>query len=467
MLKYTSTIQTEGDDYNSQVATDLKVYDSVFITNHPLYATTIVVGDVNIAPISFPDAYIVDQNGVLNVNSENGVLANDVDTNSIQAALEASTSNGNLTLNIDGSFTYTPNENYYGSDSFTYRAFDGVEYSEISTVTITVNQVFTWNELIAGLHETRVIDDGGTLDTSRLTTELDAIGETNFNNASLVWTASSGFKVSKAYSVKPSDGTGDFTVDRNSTATYVDKDGLIKTAQANEPRFDWSSGKPTLLVEPQTTNLITYSKDFTQWVSSQIQIIPNAIPSPVQGVNATKVYPISSGQFSSNIYFNVSGNSARIFLKKGGKDWVYLYNGNANTNIWINLSSGVAGTVRSNVLEYKINSLVDDWLEVLVKWTVNATRLAVYMTDGDNNASYTHNNDDGIYIFGASMGGWGSYIPTNGSTFTRLKDNIYNTLPASGQVEITFADNSTQLISGNAGETFTLPEGLIKEIKMI
>ncbi|MDQ3820672.1 MAG: cadherin-like domain-containing protein, partial [Acidobacteriota bacterium] len=49
--------------------------------------------------------------------------------------------NGTLTLNQNGSFTYTPNRNFSGTDSFTYRASDGQLDSNVATVTITVNAV--------------------------------------------------------------------------------------------------------------------------------------------------------------------------------------------------------------------------------------------------------------------------------------------------------------------------------------
>src|SRR4029077_12508671 len=38
----------------------------------------------------------------------------------------------------DGSFTYTPTKDFFGTDTFTYHAFDGVNSSNIATVTITV-----------------------------------------------------------------------------------------------------------------------------------------------------------------------------------------------------------------------------------------------------------------------------------------------------------------------------------------
>src|SRR5262249_27061497 len=59
----------------------------------------------------------------------------------LPASLVSGPAHGSLTLNAGGSFTYTPNANYYGPDSFTYRANDGSLNSNVATVSITVNAV--------------------------------------------------------------------------------------------------------------------------------------------------------------------------------------------------------------------------------------------------------------------------------------------------------------------------------------
>jgi len=48
-------------------------------------------------------------------------------------------------LNTNGSFSYTPNSNFNGVDSFTYKANDGCDNSNIVTVSITINPVNTQN----------------------------------------------------------------------------------------------------------------------------------------------------------------------------------------------------------------------------------------------------------------------------------------------------------------------------------
>ena len=70
-----------------------------------------------------------------------GVLGNDSDADgdALTAVLASGPASGSLALNGDGSFSYTPNAGFAGTDSFTYRAFDGALYSNSATVSITVN----------------------------------------------------------------------------------------------------------------------------------------------------------------------------------------------------------------------------------------------------------------------------------------------------------------------------------------
>ena len=101
--------------------------------------TGITVGN---PPVANNDSYSINENTVLTVAAP-GVLANDTDPqgNPLTAVLATGPAHGSLTLNSDGSFSYTPANNYYGADSFTYQAYDGQAYSGVATVSITVNRV--------------------------------------------------------------------------------------------------------------------------------------------------------------------------------------------------------------------------------------------------------------------------------------------------------------------------------------
>jgi predicted CXXCH cytochrome family protein len=97
----------------------------------------------NAPPVASDDSYTTPQDTPLNIVAP-GVLSNDTDANSdpLTAVLNTNVSSGSLTLNADGSFTYTPNPGFTGSDSFTYFANDGTANSaSAATVDITVGTV--------------------------------------------------------------------------------------------------------------------------------------------------------------------------------------------------------------------------------------------------------------------------------------------------------------------------------------
>ncbi|MDB5386138.1 MAG: repeat-containing protein [Planctomycetaceae bacterium] len=96
------------------------------------------------APVAVNDSYSVNENGALFGST---VLSNDTDADGDaidQAILGNSVSHGNLTLSSDGSFTYTPTQNYSGTDSFTYFAKDSLNNEtsvNSAVVTIQVNPI--------------------------------------------------------------------------------------------------------------------------------------------------------------------------------------------------------------------------------------------------------------------------------------------------------------------------------------
>lgn len=99
----------------------------------------------NSAPLGNADAYSLNENTVLTVTADQGVLANDTDADgdALTAILESQPSDGSVTLGADGSFAYTPTTGFTGSDSFTYRVSDGQATSSVVTVTLTVEDLAT------------------------------------------------------------------------------------------------------------------------------------------------------------------------------------------------------------------------------------------------------------------------------------------------------------------------------------
>ncbi len=97
---------------------------------------------LNNPPVAEDDAYSTDKDVTLIVDPP-GVLANDTDEDgdALEAVLESGPANGTLSLGEDGGFTYDPDPDFAGEDSFSYRAFDGTENSNVATVRIAVSAV--------------------------------------------------------------------------------------------------------------------------------------------------------------------------------------------------------------------------------------------------------------------------------------------------------------------------------------
>ena len=136
-------------------------------------------------PVARDDHYTMAEDGVLTTVKDDGVLGNDTDADgdSLTAAVVNPPPFGTLTLLADGSFQYTPDEDFAGSDSFTYRSNDGLADSSLATVTIAVepvNDAPTANDdgLWVAMNTPRVAETPGMLlddvdvDGDRLTASL-------------------------------------------------------------------------------------------------------------------------------------------------------------------------------------------------------------------------------------------------------------------------------------------------------
>jgi hypothetical protein len=121
----------------------------------------------------------------------------------------------------------------------------------------------------------------------------------SLENASLIVTPNA-YKAGKLYSVTPEDGSGDFTASRATTATRVNENGLIESVAVDVPRIDYTNGNcPSILVEPQRTNVILQSENLidTEWssIDATVSSFSNIIGLPFFKID------------------NTSGNSSRLF----------------------------------------------------------------------------------------------------------------------------------------------------------
>ena len=101
---------------------------------------SVTITTTNLPPTAVGDTYSTDSRDVLTVAAP-GVLANDTDPqgNPLQAVNNTNPAHGTLAFNSNGSFTYTPNSGFYGTDSFTYQAFDNQILADSNVATVTIN----------------------------------------------------------------------------------------------------------------------------------------------------------------------------------------------------------------------------------------------------------------------------------------------------------------------------------------
>lgn len=172
---------TPPANYNGTATFSYAAGDGV-LTSVPA-TVTISVAPVNDAPLAIDDNYNGTADTPLAI-APPGVLGNDadVDGDPLAAVLVAGPASGALSLNADGSFSYTPNAGFSGSESFTYVANDAVVDSNVATVTLTIaavsNQAPVANDdnVIAHMNTSTVItvsandtDADGTLIPSTVT----------------------------------------------------------------------------------------------------------------------------------------------------------------------------------------------------------------------------------------------------------------------------------------------------------
>jgi large repetitive protein len=133
---------TPARDFSGVVTFECNVTDGFFrgFLNSPSGLVTVNVTPANDAPVAGNDTYSIDEDGTLNIAAP-GVLGNDIDVegNPLTAVLMSGPLHGTLVLNANGSFSYTPEADYGGADSFTYAAHDGAVASNLAVVAISVN----------------------------------------------------------------------------------------------------------------------------------------------------------------------------------------------------------------------------------------------------------------------------------------------------------------------------------------
>ena len=219
---------------------------------------TIVVG--NHAPVAVNDAYSTHENTPLTVALSAGVLINDTDADgdSLTAIKVSDPMHGVVTLNADGSFTYTPTAGYSGADSFTYKANDGAANSNTATVSLTVNAAPVAVNDAYSVHQNapRTVAAPGVLtnDTDAEGDPLTAVkvsdpahGAVTLNaDGSFTYTPTVGYSGADSFTYKANDGA----TDSNTATVSLTVTAVNVAPVAMNDAYTTTQGTPLIIAAP-------------------------------------------------------------------------------------------------------------------------------------------------------------------------------------------------------------------------
>ena len=234
----------------------------------------------------------------------------------------------------------------------------------------------------------------------------------------------------------------------------IDNISLVEV-QGDRPRlsYDITNGvvedKPHLLLENSSTNLVTFSEDFSQsyWIKSGASITSGFV-SPDGTNNAYKLVEDSanSRHFINSTGFSTPDTvySASLFVKPNGRNKIAFRENSITGNYAsFNLSNGTV--IATNGVSASIESMFNGWYRINYQITSGSSYilgielLSDSYTSGDPFSNpYQGDGSSGILIYGAQVESQSyatSYIPTAGTTITRAAETCNNSKPSVNSTE--------------------------------
>ena len=423
---------TPNANYNGPDSFTYKIIDSQ--GKEGLATVTLGITPVNDAPVAVNDSYITNEDTTLTISTTaTGIISNlagrdsDIDGDPLTATLVTGPGHGTLTLNANGTFTYTPNANYNGPDSFTYKVNDGSLDSNIATVSITVSAV---NDAPVAVNDSYTTNEDTTLIKSTLVTGIVG-NDSDVEGSALTATLVAG----------PTHGT--LTLNANGTFTYTPNANYNGpdsfTYKVNDGSLDSNIATVSITVAP--VNDAPVATDDSYAVVEDTPVSGNVLTDNTgTGVDSdTENSPLSVTQFTIGGTTYPAGTTATITgigTVKIASDGSFTFTPAANYNgavpvVTYTVSDGsltdTGSLILGPVLAVNDAPVAVDDIRHVIEDTLSAGNVLSNDTDADGDTlkvtSFTLAGDATVYAPGTTV------TITNVGTFKLNGDGSYSFMP--------------------------------------
>jgi VCBS repeat-containing protein len=377
---------------------------------------------VNDRPMAVADSYSVNEDGSLNVSAA-GVLANDTDpeNDSLTASLVSNVSNGSLTLNANGSFTYTPGANFNGADSFTYLANDSMVSSAASaTVTITVNAVNDVPSFTKGANQA-VNEDAGAQSVAGWATALSA-GPANESSQTLNFIVSN--DNNGLFSVQPAisaTGTLTYTPAANANGSTTVTVQIHDNGGTANGGVDTSASQTFTITVNAVNDVPSFTKGANQAVNE------DAGAQSVAGW-ATALSAGPANESSQTLNFIVSNDNNGLFSVQpaisatGTLTYTPAANANGSTTVTVQIhdnggtANGGVDTSASQTFTITVNPVNDAPVNALPGTQATAVNMSIVFSNAGGNAISISDIDAGSSAVQVQLTGTSGTLTLSGTS---------------------------------------------------
>jgi hypothetical protein len=463
---------TPNTNYYGTDSFQYEVFDGTSYSS-PATVTLTVTQDL---PTASPGDYSVLPTGTTSYSADDGVLSSlpNNTPNWLTATLISSTSYGNLTLNSDGSFSYTPGSNFKGSDSFTYEAYNGLGYSSTATVTLASGPVDSAQTYSVN-HDTPLIVDAtvglklGAYDADGDTLTANLVGGPSHgtvtvnSDGSFTYTPNTHFVGTDSFTFTVSDGSqnaatatatinvtddvplagdGDYGTQENQALFVGSGNGVL----ANAADDDGDSLTAQLVSGPSDGTLLFHSDGSFTYTPNPGFIGTDTFQyAATDGISTSAAAPVTI-YVGESIPENQSGSTPSAvavadFNNDGYPDVAMADSGLNKVSIYLDNSSGVVSTTPVSTI-----TVGSSPVGIVAGNFGNGQQDLAVVNSGSNSVSILLGNGNGTFTVGQTLTGFNDPVAIVAGNF------------GNGQVDLAVVNkgsNTVSILLGNGNGTFT------------